>query len=50
MTYLLKRIPDDLWIRVKQRAADEGRPLRFIILRLLERYVIEGLDPPTTPR
>lgn len=43
MTYLLRNIPDDLWVRVKQRAAKEGHPLRFIILKLLERYAQKGL-------
>ena len=44
MTYLLRNIPDDLWIRVKQRAALEGHPLRFILVALLERYVMDGLS------
>ena len=41
--YLLRDIPDDLWIRVKRRAADEGRSLRWIILRLLGRYADDGI-------
>lgn len=41
-TYLLRNIPDDLWIRVKRRAAREGRPLRFVIVKLLERYARDG--------
>ena len=54
-TYLLRNIPDDLWIRVKRRAAQEGRPLRFIVLKLLERYALEGWEgrepgSPTSPR
>lgn len=44
MTYLLRNIPDELWIRVKRRASRDGRPLRFIILKLLERYASHGLD------
>jgi hypothetical protein len=44
VTYLLRNIPDDLWIRVKRRATKDGHPLRFIILRLLERYASRGLD------
>lgn len=43
MTYLLRNIPDDLWIRVKRRAAKEGHPLRFILIQLLERYARSGL-------
>jgi hypothetical protein len=44
VTYLLRNIPDDLWVRVKRRAAKEGTPLRFILLKLLERYVRDGLS------
>ena len=43
MNYLLRKIPDDLWIRVKRRAAKEGRPLRWILVKLLERYASDGL-------
>lgn len=43
MTYLLRNIPDDLWVRVKRRAAKDGHALRFVILKLLERYAIHGL-------
>lgn len=43
MTYLLRNIPDDLWIRVKRRATREGHPLRFILIKLLERYVAHGI-------
>jgi hypothetical protein len=49
MTYLLRQIPDDLWVLVKRRAAVEGHSLRFIVLQLLEAYVRSGL-PPRTPR
>ena len=41
--YLVRDIPDDLWIRVKRRAAKEGRSLRWIILKLLGRYADKGL-------
>jgi len=41
--YLVRNIPDDLWIRVKRRAAREGHSLRFIIVKLLERYALKGL-------
>ena len=49
MNYLLRTIPDDLWIRVKRQAAKEGRPLRWIILKLLERYAKEGLNGAARP-
>lgn len=41
--YLVRDIPDDLWVRVKRRAARDGRNLRFIVLRLLESYAKNGL-------
>ena len=44
MTYLLRDIPDDLWVRVKQRAAKDGRSLRFVIVVLLQQYVRRGLQ------
>ena len=43
MTYLLRNIPDDLWIRVKRRAELDGHALRFVILKLLERYASHGV-------
>jgi plasmid stability protein len=36
--FLVRNIPDDLWVRVKQRAAKEGRSLRWVILHLLKTY------------
>ncbi len=44
MTYLLRNIPDDLWVRVKRRAEKEGHPLRYVIIKLLERYAAHGLE------
>lgn len=42
--YLLRDIPDDLWIRVKRRAAKEGRSIRWIVLKLLETYAAHGIN------
>lgn len=42
--FLVRNIPDDLWVRVKRRAAKEGRSLRWIVLSLLSRYSDRGLD------
>ena len=42
--YLVRDIPDDLWVRVKRRAASEGRSLRWIIITLLEYYAKHGID------
>jgi hypothetical protein len=41
--YLLRDIPDDLWIRVKRRAVKDGHSLRHVILRLLGFYSDNGL-------
>lgn len=41
--YLLRDIPDELWISVKKRAAQEGRNLRYVVLKLLEYYASKGL-------
>ena len=37
--YLVRNIPDDLWIRVKRRAKQEGRSLRWVLIQLLRDYV-----------
>lgn len=41
--YPLRKIPDDLWNKVKRRAAREGHTLRWIILKLLACYAEHGL-------
>ena len=43
MQYHLRDIPDDLWVKVKQRCHDEGRSIRFVIVTLLAHYVRVGL-------
>ena len=48
-TYLLRDIPDGLWIHVKRRAAKEGRNLRYVILRLLGSYADKGLPKDDVP-
>lgn len=45
--YLVRDIPDELWVRVKRRARSEGRSLRFIVLELLKRYAAHGFDSAT---
>jgi hypothetical protein len=42
-TYLLRDIPDDLWERVKARAAVDGHGARTVILLLLQHYAEHGL-------
>ena len=39
LNYLLREIDPVLWRRVKVRAAQEGVPIRTVLLRLLRRYV-----------
>lgn len=36
--YILRSIDPELWNSVKARATAEGRPLRFVILSLLQLY------------
>lgn len=43
MTYLLRNIPDALWVQIKRRASTEGHQLRFILMKLLEWYAAHGL-------
>ena len=42
-SYILRTIDPELWLKVKTRAAQEGRPLRFVILALLREYLTHGL-------
>lgn len=44
MTYLLRDIDDALWRRVKVKAAQEGIPIRDVILRLLKAWVRGQID------
>ena len=46
--YLLRDIPDELWHRVKVRAAIDGQTIRQVLLDALERYAKDvRLDPAT---
>jgi len=36
-SYMLRDIPEDLWKAVKIKAVQEGRPIRDLVLELLER-------------
>jgi hypothetical protein len=40
--YTLRRIPTDLWKKVRSRAAYEGRTMRFVLLELLRVYAKHG--------
>ena len=37
--YLLRDIPDALWMRVKHRAIDEGGSIRDLVLKALHTYL-----------
>jgi hypothetical protein len=37
--YLLRDIPEKLMMALKHRAVDEGRTIRIIVIRALERYL-----------
>jgi hypothetical protein len=43
-SYMLRAIDPDLWARFRARAEREGRPLRALLLALIERYILKGLD------
>lgn len=51
--YILRRIDVDLWLHVKERAASEGRNVRFVLIEMLKIYaehgyaVIEAFDGRT---
>jgi len=38
-SYILRDIPPELWKAVKIKAVQEGRPIRELVLELLERAV-----------
>lgn len=39
MTYLLRDVPDDLWRKVKAKAALKGDSIRAVLLKFLTQYV-----------
>lgn len=42
--YILRNIDSKLWKQFKERAAKEGRSLRWLILEFIRRYIMRGLD------
>jgi hypothetical protein len=44
VTYLLRDVSVALWAKVKARATSEGRKIRFVIIKMLERYVRQGIE------
>jgi plasmid stability protein len=39
MTYLLRDVPDDLWRKVKAKAALRGQSLRDVLIQALTAYL-----------
>jgi len=37
-TYILRKINDDLWRKVKVKAASEGKSIRVVLLEFLTKY------------
>jgi hypothetical protein len=48
-SFILRKIDPGLWERVKAQATKEGRPLRWVLLRLLAVYATRGLDELEQP-
>ena len=44
ITYPLKDIDPGLWKKVKDRAASEGRSIRFVLLAFLKAYAEHGFS------
>jgi plasmid stability protein len=42
-SFILRNPDPDLWKAFRERAASEGRSLRWLILELIRRYVEKGL-------
>lgn len=43
-SFILRNPDPDLWAQFKARAASEGRSLRWVLMELIRRYVVRGLD------
>lgn len=47
-SFTLSDLPEDMWAEFEARAKREGRPLRSLLLALIESYVNHGLAPGMT--
>ena len=45
-SFIIRHIDPELWQAVKARAAQEGHPLRWVLLALLREYLTHGLRRP----
>lgn len=43
-SFILRKVDDALWAKFKAQAEKEGRPLRWVVLRLITLYIERGLD------
>ena len=41
-SYILRDIPPELWKAIKIKAVEQGRPIRDILLELLEAFAKKG--------
>lgn len=41
--YILRNIDPSLWKKFKARAASEGRSLRWLLIELIKKYILNGL-------
>jgi plasmid stability protein len=42
--FILRKVDDELWKQFRERAQSEGRSLRWLVLELIRRYIVKGLD------
>jgi len=40
--YILRHIPTAVWTAFRQRAKEEGRSMKFIMIRLMARWALDG--------
>ncbi len=43
-SFIIRKIDADLWASVKAQSEKEGRPLRWLLIRLLALYAKHGLE------
>ena len=43
-SFILRKIDPELWAQFKARAEAEGHSLKWVLLRLIQRYIDRGID------
>ncbi len=38
------RVPDELWLAVQKKAAEQGITVTSILIEAMEKFIAEGLD------